>query len=85
MIVCFTVPANYPENFLTPMREWICADVALDSRGHCVALTGFNDARGVFHVHDSQGERREFDHGGWWMGYNVVDSPVVREIYCLLK
>ena len=70
------LPHGYPDRFLDARHEW--ADPAfppLSGSGHCVLVTGFNDAKLALRIHDSQGDR--FDHGGWWMGYRVVDGGAV--------
>jgi hypothetical protein len=51
--------------------------------GHCVLAFGYDDSRQVLHIQDSQGEDA-FDGGRWWMGYRVVDSTVVQEVYRLI-
>ncbi len=77
VVIGFALPDGYPDAFVDSKFAWTDpTDPAPGRGGHCVVIIGFSDARSAFHIHDSQGADR-FDHGRWWMGYQVADSDVV--------
>lgn len=85
VIVSFQLPTTYPDAFLDQNFEWTNPNKfpASDS-GHCVLVTGYNDARRTIHIQDSHGTGK-FDQGRWWMGYDIVDSAQIQAVYCLLS
>lgn len=84
VLLGFRMPLDYPGGFLNARSEWLDPNAsALSENGHCVLVTGYSDLRGAIHIQDSRGTRR-FDRGTWWMGYRIVDSPIVTEIYALI-
>jgi hypothetical protein len=83
VIIGFVLPMNYPGSLKAPNFEWLYANDPMPSAsGHCVVALGYDDSRRTFRVQDSQGERL-FRKGCWEMGYSIVDSPIVQEIYSL--
>jgi hypothetical protein len=84
VVIGFQMPKGYPERFLNSKLEWRDPENPPRTlKGHCVLVTGFDDTRQAFRIHDSQGEDK-FDKGRWWMGYLVVDSTVVQQVYRLI-
>jgi hypothetical protein len=85
VIVSFQLPMTYPDTFLDQNFEWTDPNkFAASDSGHCVLVTGYNDARRTIHIQDSHGTGK-FDQGRWWMGYGIVDSPQIQAVYCLLS
>ena len=83
VVIGFQTPEGYPKSFLDQNLEWRNPDSPRRTlKGHCVLVTGYDDARQSFRIQDSQGDA-SFDHGRWWMGYLVVDSTVVQLVYKL--
>jgi hypothetical protein len=75
---------TYPDSFLNDAFEWKDPEppgISLCG-GHCVVVLGYDDSREALHIQDSRGTRM-FDGGRWWMGYEVVDSHIVSEVYSL--
>jgi hypothetical protein len=84
VVIGFQMPAGYPDSFLDSKLEWRNPNNPPRTlKGHCVLVTGYDDMRQAFHIQDSQGEEK-FDKGCWWMGYLVVDSTVVQQVYRLI-
>jgi hypothetical protein len=84
VVIGFRRPNQFPTGVLNAQFEWMDPEASRSPHsGHCVLITGFSDARRAVHVHDSEGLSR-FDHGGWWMGYRVVDSPMVEKVFYLI-
>lgn len=84
VIVSFQLPMTYPDTFLDQNFEWTDPNkFGVSDSGHCVLVTGFNDARRTIHIQDSHGTGK-FDQGRWWMGYDIVDSPQTQSVYSLL-
>jgi hypothetical protein len=84
VVLGFLLPSGYPHSFLDGKLQWLDPDRPPRTMvGHCVLVTGYDDARQALHIHDSQGED-SFDRGYWWMGYLVVDSTVVQQVYRLI-
>lgn len=86
VVIGIRLPVGYPGGlFLDARHEWTDPKTpALSFTGHCVLVTGFNDARTALRIHDSRGEKA-FDGGGWWMGYRVADGGAISEAYSILK
>lgn len=82
VVIGLTLPAEYPLSFLNTNREWL-DPLPLSASHHCVLVLGYSDARRAFRIRDSRGERKNFDDGGWWMGYRIVDSPAIQEAYTI--
>jgi hypothetical protein len=79
------LPDGYPNLFLESDLVWRDPDKPPRTlNGHCVYVFGYDDGRQALHVQDSQGRRKGFENGCWWMGYRVVDSTVVHEVYRLI-
>jgi C1A family cysteine protease len=75
---------SYPSSFLNGNFEWLDPDnTPRSASGHCVLAVGYNDARQAIHIQDSHGSG-QFETGSWWMGYRVVDSSIVQDVYGLL-
>ena len=76
VVIGFTLPRDYPAT--VPGRAWTWDDPSLPLGAdlHCVVVIGYDDVRQAFRVQDSKGSGA-FDAGGWWMGYNIVDSAIV--------
>jgi hypothetical protein len=84
IILGFQLPIGYPQFLLSPKFEWLSPDSPPRSMtGHCVLVTGYDDTRQALHIQDSLGEGA-FDKGCWWMGYPVVNSTVVSQVYSLI-
>jgi hypothetical protein len=84
VILGMRLPVGYPDSFLNARFEWLDPESReLSLSGHCVLVTGFNDLRGAIHIQDSRGTVR-FDCGYWWMGYRIVDSSIVQQVYSLI-
>jgi len=84
IILGFQLPVGYPGTFLNRKNEWLDPDSPPRSMlGHCVLVTGYDDSRQALHIQDSRG-KESFDRGRWWMGYLVVDSTVVQQVYRLI-
>jgi hypothetical protein len=83
LLLGMRLPETYPDRFLNARFEWLEPDAsAMTLAGHCVVVTGFSDLRQAVRVQDSRASKR-FDGGRWWMGYRVLDSPAVLELYSL--
>jgi len=83
VVLGIRLPLGYPKTFLNGRFEWLDPDAPGSLSGHCVLVVGYSDVRQAVRIQDSRGQSA-FDGGGWWMGYRVVDSPVVLEAYALL-
>jgi hypothetical protein len=84
VVLGMQMPSGYPRNFLNGKMEWLDPDNPPRTMGgHCVLVTGYDDSRQALHIQDSQGEEA-FEQGSWWMGYRVVDSTVVQQVYRLI-
>jgi len=84
VVIGMQLPTGYPTSFLNSRFEWIDPDNPAPSlAGHCVLVVGYNDGRTCIRIQDSHGTA-PFDNGYWWLGYRVVDSPVVTEGYALV-
>jgi hypothetical protein len=84
VILGFQLPVGYPGPFLNSKYEWLSPDSPPRSMtGHCVLVTGYDDARQALHIQDSRG-KESFDKGCWWMGYLVIDSTIVQQVYRLI-
>lgn len=84
IVLGFQLPVGYPGSFLNSKKEWLNPDVPPRSIvGHCVLVTGYDDARQALHIQDSRG-KGSFDQGRWWMGYLIVDSTIVQQVYRLI-
>ena len=79
----FWLPAAYPGSFLDSTFAWNDPNVTYDGRHHAVAVIGFDDTLRAVRVSDSQGTAA-FDHGGWWMGYRVLNSSAVTEAFAFI-
>lgn len=85
VLIGFRMPEPYPDSFLDRTFQWADPNAFLSlATGHCVLATGFSDARLAVHVLDSRGGQM-FDGGRWWMGYRVIDSGIVSEIYAIRR
>jgi hypothetical protein len=83
IILSFFLPATYPNSFLDRRFTWLDPNrFPRAGNGHCVLAFGYDDARQSFHIQDSMGPQM-FDRGCWWMGYRVIDSPIVQDVYSL--
>lgn len=84
IILGFQLPEGYPGAFLNPQKQWLDPNIPPRSMlGHCVLVTGYDDARRAIHIQDSRG-KDSFDQGRWWMGYLVVESTAVQQVYRLI-
>jgi hypothetical protein len=84
VILGMRLPVGYPDGFLNERFEWLDPESSqLSLSGHCVLVTGFKDLRRAIHIQDSRGTAR-FDRGCWWMGYRIVDSSIVQQVYSLI-
>jgi len=84
VVIGIQLPMSYPNSFLNERFEWADPDSSSRSAsGHCVLTIGYSDARQAVHIQDSHGAA-SFEKGSWWMGYRVVDSSVVQDVYGLL-
>lgn len=83
VVIGLRLPMGYPSTFLNSRFEWVDPNLQASDSGHCVIVIGFSDVRQALRIQDSRGSKM-FDGGQWWMGYQVADSAVVREAYCLL-
>jgi hypothetical protein len=54
------------------------------SDGHAVVALGYDDEKRALRIKDSRGERFA-DAGSWWMPYDLVEAPLVHEIWALRK
>ncbi|WP_083345367.1 hypothetical protein [Terriglobus roseus] len=83
IVLGFELPAAYPSHFLDLNLEWLSPSSSPPGgTGHCVVAIGYDDVRRCLHIQDWRGDSA-FDEGRWWMGYSVVDSSIVREMYSL--
>lgn len=83
IVISFVLPSTYPDSFLNDRFTWLDPNRFSRARnGHCVLAFGYDDARQALHIQDSMGPNK-FDQGCWWMGYRVVDSPLVQDVYSL--
>lgn len=84
VVIGFQLPVGYHDRFLNSSFEWLDPDrPPRSASGHCVLVTGYNDLRQAIRIQDCQGPQR-FDGGCWWMGYRVVDSTAVTDVYSLI-
>lgn len=84
VVLGMQMPLGYPKAFLNEKMEWLDPDKPPRTlAGHCVLVTGYDDSRQALHIQDSRGIEA-FDEGRWWMGYLVVDSTVVQQVYRLI-
>ncbi len=73
VVIGFRRPLSFPRGVLNSNNEWKDPEALGSSfSGHCVLVTGYNDVKG-FRIYDSEGAEK-YDHGGWWMSYEVVNS-----------
>lgn len=83
VILGINLPERYDQYFQRTDFEWLDPESPAPSTlGHCVLATGFSDLRYAIHVRDSRGKHR-FGDGHWWIGYRVIDSPVVVQMFGL--
>jgi hypothetical protein len=82
VVIGLNVPAEYPDKFPKEKKfEWQDPENPKPSPiGHCVVALGYDDFRQVLLIQDSKGSHK-FNRGCWWMGYRVVDSQVVKDVY----
>jgi hypothetical protein len=82
-VVGILLPTEYRRSVPDKRSQWLDPDASpLSGTGHCLLATGYDDLRQVIHLLDCHGPA-QFEHGYWWMGYRVVDSSVVQELYAL--
>jgi hypothetical protein len=84
VVVGLRLPNSYPDKFLDNTFSWQDPEPSRFSpgSGHCVVVLGYDDLRYALRIQDSLGKGR-FDGGCWWLGYRVVDSSMVQEVYSL--
>jgi hypothetical protein len=83
VVIGIQLPVGYPESFLNSRFEWLDPNNPPRSlAGHCVLAVGYDDSRTCLHIQDSRGSGI-FEKGLWWMGYRVVDSSVIQDVYSL--
>lgn len=83
VVIGFRLPASYPNDFLDANLEWADPSRFPDGANlHCVIAVAFDDVRRCLQIQDWRGDS-SFDQGRWWMGYTVMDSTVVQDVYSL--